>query len=159
MNRIVSCIAVIILLIAPSACSTKKPVQQTTYKSKTVLSVLRDMDKYYEKKDLDSFMSHVSASYGNREAFAKSLAAVFSKYETVHFNVQYAKMIIMIEQTSQMRVTFTWDAEWLASGGASVKDGGRVTMVFEPGDFKLLSIDGKNPFLARPGETPGGKQQ
>jgi hypothetical protein len=68
-------------------------------------------------------------------------------------------MIIMIEQTSQMRVTFTWDAEWLASGGASVKDGGRVTMVFEPGDFKLLSIDGKNPFLARPGETPGGKQQ
>jgi hypothetical protein len=157
MNRILSCFAVIILLITASACSAKKPIEQTAYKSKTVLSILRDMDKYYENKDLDSFMSDVSLSYRGREAFAKSLAAVFSKYETIHFNVQYAKMLIMIEQTRQMKVTFTWDAEWVAAGRTSVKDGGRVTLVFEPGDFKLISIDGKNPFLAQPGETPGSK--
>ena len=158
MNRIASCFAVIILLITASACSAKKPIEQTAYKSKTILSVLRDMDKYYEKKDLDSFLSDVSASYDKREAFAKSLAAVFSKYETIHFNIQYAKMIILIDQASKMRATFTWDAEWTGAGGTSVKDGGRVTLVFEPGDFKLLSIEGKNPFLAQPGETPGSKQ-
>jgi len=156
MNRFLSCLAVIILFT--SACSTKKPIEQTAYKSKTILSALRDMDKSYEKKDLDSFMSDVSTSYDKREAFAKSLAAVFSRYETIHFNIQYAKMIIMIDQASIMRATFTWEAEWIAAGGTSVKDGGRVTLVFEPGDFKLISIDGKNPFLVQPGETPGSKK-
>jgi hypothetical protein len=155
MNRILSCFAALILLVTLSACSTKKPMEQTAYKSKTILSVLRDMANYYQQRDLDSFMSDVSQSYRGREAFAKSLATVFSKYDTIHFNVQYSKMIILIEQTRQMKVTFTWDAEWTAAGGASVKDGGRVALVFEPGDFKLISIDGKNPFLAQPGETPG----
>ena len=28
------------------------------------------MDKYYEKKDLDSFMSDISTSYLDRDAFA-----------------------------------------------------------------------------------------
>jgi hypothetical protein len=158
MNRIQSCLVVIILLITTSACSAKKPIEQTAYKSKTVLTVLRDMDTYYEKKDLDSFMSDVSMSYRERDAFAKSLASVFSKYETIHFNIQFAKMIILIDQASKMRLTFTWDAEWIAAGGTNVKDGGRVTFIFEPGDFKLISIDGKNPFLAQPGETPGSKQ-
>jgi hypothetical protein len=157
MNRIQSCLAVIILLITASACSAKKPIEQTAYKSKTMLSVLRDMDKYYEKKDLDSFMADVSNSFGDREAFSKSIATVFSKYESIHFNIQFAKMIILIDPASKMRVTFTWDAEWTAAGGTSVKDGGRVTLIFEPGDFKLISIDGKNPFLAQPGETPSSK--
>jgi hypothetical protein len=157
MNRALSCFTALILLVTASACSAKKPMEETAYKSKTVLSVLRDMSNYYEKKDLDSFMSDVSQSYRGREALAKSLKAVFSKYDSIQFNVQYAKMIILIDQTRQMNVTFTWDAEWTAAGGVSVKDGGRVTLVFEPGDFKLISIDGKNPFLAQPSETPGGK--
>ncbi|HYA86062.1 MAG TPA: hypothetical protein VEI57_03215 [Nitrospirota bacterium] len=157
MNRILSCL-VVILLITASACSAKKPIEQTAYKSKTVLTVLRDLDKYYEKKDLDSFMSDVAMSYVDRDAFAKSIAGVFSKYELIHFNIQFSKMIILIDQASKMRVTFTWDAEWTVAGGTSVKDGGRVTFIFEPGDFKLISIDGKNPFLAQPGETPGSKQ-
>ena len=157
MNRIFSFVIITAILLTASACSTKKLPDQTAYKSKTVLSALRDMDKYYEAKDLDAFLSDVSKSYPDRDRFAKNLATVFSKYETIHFNIQYAKMIIMIEETSRMKATFTWDAEWLAAGGTSVKDGGRVTLVFEPGDFKLLSIDGKNPFLAKPGETPGSK--
>ena len=91
MNRILFCFAVIILLIIASACSAKKPIQQTAYKSKTILAVLRDMDKYYEKKDLDSFMSDISTSYLDRDAFAKSLAAVFSKYDSIHFNIQFPR--------------------------------------------------------------------
>ncbi len=155
MNRIFSFVIITAVLLTASACSTKKLPDQTAYKTKTILSVLRDMDKYYEAKDLDAFLSDVSKSYPDRDGFAKALTTVFSKYETIHFNIQYARMIIMIEETSRMKATFTWDAEWIAGGETSVKDGGRVTLVFEPGDFKLLSIDGKNPFLAQPGETPG----
>jgi len=157
MNRVRYCHAFIIFFMIIAACSTKKPIDQTAYKSKTILATLRDMDKYYEKKDLDSFMSDISMSYLDREAFAKSLAAVFSKYESIHFNIQFAKMIMLIDQERKMRVTFTWDAEW-TTAGTSIKDGGRVTLIFEPGDFKLVSIDGKNPFMAQPGETPSSKQ-
>jgi len=158
MNRMLSSLAVIILITTASACNPKKPIEQTEYKTKTVLGVLKDMDKYYEKKDLDSFMSDVSMSYADRNAFAKVLAAVFSKFESIHFNIQFTKMIIFIDPTSKIKVSFTWDADWTAAGETSVKDGGRVTLIFEPGDFKLISIDGKNPFLAQPGETPGSKQ-
>ncbi len=157
MNRILALIAVFSLLIVYPACSSKKPPEQAAVKSKSVLSVLRGMNKAYEQKDLDAFIADVSASYPGRASFSKSLAEVFAKYETVHFNIQYAKMLILIEEKGPVRTTFTWDAEWLTRGGGALKDGGRVTLVFEPGGFKLVSIDGKNPFLAQPGETPGSK--
>jgi hypothetical protein len=95
----------------------------------------------------------VSDGFRDREAFAKSLNAVFAKYDTIRFNIQYTKMLIMIEEKGQIRTAFNWDAEWLAAGGALQKNGGRVTFVFDPGNFKLLSIDGKNPFV------PAEKQQ
>jgi hypothetical protein len=143
------------MLVTFPACSGKKPPEQAAVKSKNVLSVLRGMNKAYEQKDLDAFMSDVSASFPDQAAFAKSLTGVFAKYETVHFNIQYARMLILIEDKGPIRTTFTWDAEWLSSKGGALKDGGRVTLVFDSGSFKLISIDGKNPFLAQPGETPG----
>jgi len=155
MNRLLSLLAVALLLFTSSACSSKKLPEQAAVKSKNVLSVLRDLTKSYEKKDLGAFLADVSTAYPDRESFVKSLTAVFSKYETIHFNIQYAKMIIMIDVKGQARATFTWNADWITAGGATVKDGSRVTLVFEPGSFKLVSIDGKNPFLAQPGETPG----
>ena len=155
MSRLLSFLTVVMLLLSASACSGKKPPEQTAVKSRNILSVLREMRKSYEQKNLDAFLSDVSSAYRDRESFAKSLTAVFSKYETIHFNIQYAKMIIMIEGKGRIRATFTWDGEWTAAGGTMVKDGGRVTLVFEPDSFKLASIEGKNPFLAQPGETPG----
>lgn len=155
MNRVLALFAVFAVLVVFPACSGKKTPEQAAVKSKNVLSVLRGMNKAYEQRDLDAFMSDVSAEFPGRAAFAKSLTEVFSKYETVHFNIQYAKMLITIEEKGPIRTTFTWDGEWLTAGGSSVKDGGRVTLVFEPGGFKMSSIDGKNPFLAQPGETPG----
>jgi hypothetical protein len=158
MNRVLSLTFIFAIIITSSACSGKKPPEQASVKTKSVLSVLRGMNKAYEQKDLDTFLSDVSASFPGRASFAKSLAEVFAKYETAHFNIQYAKMLILIEDKGPVRTTFTWDAEWLTKGGGTLKDGGRVTLVFEPGSFKLVSIDGKNPFLAQPGETPGNKQ-
>lgn len=155
MNRVTALFAVFAVVVIFPACSGKKPPEQAAVKSKNVLSVLRGLDKSYEQKDLDAFLSDVSEGFPDRPAFKKSLTEVFSKYETVHFNIQYAKMLIMIEEKGPIRTTFTWDAEWLTAAGSAVKDGGRVTLVFEPDGFKLASIDGKNPFLAQPGETPG----
>jgi hypothetical protein len=147
MSRMLSFLAILSLLLTSTACSAKKPLDSSALKSKNVLSVLREMNTSYEKKDLSAFLSDVSDGFRERETFAKSLTAVFAKYEAIHFNIQYTKMLIMIEEKGQIRAAFNWDAEWLAAGGAMQKNGGRVTFVFDPGNFKLLAIDGKNPFV------------
>lgn len=155
MNRIVSLLALTALLFVTPACSEKKPPEQAAIKSKNVLSTLRDLGAAYEKKDLSSFMANVSSVYSNREAFSKSIGTVFSKNESIHFNIQYTKMLILVEEKGQVKATFNWDGEWHAVEGTIQKNGGRVTLVFEPGTFKLLSIDGKDPFVPQPVEMPG----
>jgi len=155
MKRLFALLAVAALLFTASACSEKKPPELTAVRGKNVLSTLRDMRSAYEKKDLSSFMDNVAPGYKDREAFSKSLAAVFLKNKTIHFNIQYTKMLIMVEEKGAIKTTFNWDGEWLAVGGTTQKNGGRVTLVFDPGSFKLTSIDGKDPFVPVPGEIPG----
>jgi len=147
MSRILSPVVIVLLLFTATACSAKKPPDQTAIRSKNILKVLRELSASYEKKDRSAFMSDVSEGFHDREAFEKSLSAVFAKYETIQFNIQYTKMLIMIEEKGQLKVSLNWDAEWLAAGKAPQKNGGRVTFVLEPGNFKLQSVDGKNPFI------------
>ena len=152
MNRMLSLLAVTALLFTASACGGKKPPEQTAVRSKNVLSALRNISAAYEKKDLSSFMANVAPAYRGREALSNSLAAVFSKHEAIHFNIQYTRMLIMVEEKGLIKASFNWDGEWLAKEGTTQKNGGRVTLVFEPESFKLVSIDGKNPFVPQPGE-------
>ena len=155
MNRIVSLLALTALLFVAPACSEKKPPEQSAIKGKSVLSALRAIRSAYEKKDLSSFMDNVAPGYQDRQALSKSLASVFLKNETIHFNIQYTKMLITVEEKGPIKATFNWDGEWLAVGGTTQKNGGRVTLVFEPGSVKLMSIDGKDPFVPLPVEMPG----
>jgi hypothetical protein len=155
MNRLLSLSIILALVLFSSSCGAKKPPEQAAIKSKNVLTALREMNASYEKKDLDAFLAAVSRDFQGREAFAAALQAVFAKYDAIHFEIQYKKMLITIGQKGEVKVTFTWHAEWLTAGGSALKDGGRVTLVFEPENDKLVSISGKNPFLAQPGETPG----
>ena len=157
MNRIVSLLAITLLLLTASACSAKKPPDQSALKGRSVLSALKDLRTAYEKKDLSSFMNNVAPGYQDREAFSKSLADVFLKNETIHFNIQYTKMLITVEEKGPIKAAFNWDGEWIAIGGTTLKNGGRVTLVFEPGSFKLMSIEGKDPFVPQPVEMPGKK--
>jgi hypothetical protein len=158
MKRFLSLVVLTALLFTTSACSANKPPELATVRSKRILAVLRDMNNAYEKKDLTAFMADISPNYRERDALSGSLASVFSRYETIRFNIQYSKMFIVLEEKGQVKASFNWDAEWLATGGTTQKNGARVTMVFEAGTFKLLSIDGKNPFVPVQGEIPGGKQ-
>jgi len=155
MNRIVSLLALSALLFVAPACSEKKLPEQAAVKTKNVLSTLRDLGAAYVKKDLSSFMANVAPAYSGRETFSKSLATVFSKNETIRFNIQYTKMLITVEEKGNIKTTCNWDGEWHAVEGTTQKNGGRVTLVFEPGSFKLLSIDGKDPFVPQPVEMPG----
>jgi len=155
MNRIVSLLAITALLLTASACSAKKTPDQSAIKGKNVLAALRDMRSAYEKKDLSSFLDNVAPGYQDRKAYSMSLADVFLKNETIRFNIQYTKMLITIEEKGPVKASFNWDGKWKAVGGATQKNGGRVTLVFETGSFKLISIEGKDPFVPQPAELPG----
>ena len=147
MDRILVLIITATLLLASVACSEKKLPAVAATKSKNMLTVLRELDDAYRKKDLAHFMAQVAPLYPDREALASSLTTVFSKFETVSLNIQYTKMLIMIEEKGTVRTTFNWEGAWQKAGGDVQKDGSRATLVFAPGDFKLLAIEGKNPFL------------
>jgi hypothetical protein len=155
MKRILALIIMAMILATSFACSSKKPPEPAAIRTKSALSVLRDLNRAYEKKDLAAFMAGVSPSYRDREAFEKTLSSVFAKYETIRFDIQFSKMIIMIDSINQAKATFTWEGEWRAAGGLYIKDGARVTLIFEQKDNKLVAIEGKNPFIPQPGTTPG----
>jgi hypothetical protein len=157
MKRLFTLLAIATLLFTTSACSEKKPPDQAAVKSKNVLSALRDIRSAYEKKDLSSFMNNVAPGYQGRDALSKSLEDVFLKNKTIRFNIQYTKMIIMVEEKGPTKTTFNWDGEWFAVEGTTQKNSGRVTLVFESGSFKLMSIEGKDPFVPLPADTPGKK--
>jgi hypothetical protein len=155
MNRILPFLAITLLLFTASACSAKKPPTQSAVKGNSVISALRDISHLFEKKNLPGFMNAISDNYKDRQNFSASLASVFAKYETVRFTVQYTKMIIMIDDRGMTKAAFNWDSEWQTAGGDVQKNGGRVTFAFDPRDNKLVSMDGKNPFIPQPVETPG----
>jgi len=147
MNRALSFFILSAFLVTALACSEKKITDASAIKSQNILSILRDMSQSYEKKNLNAFMSNLADGYPERGRFSSTLAEIFANYEAIHFNIQFSKMFILIQDRGQIRVSCNWDAEWLAPKGTSQKSGGRVTFVFDPGNFKLVAIDGKNPFI------------
>jgi hypothetical protein len=157
MNRILSLLVLTTFLLTFSACSEKKPPTQAATKGGNVIGILRDMSHMFEKRNLPGFMNSIADDFKDRQAFSASIDAVFKKYETVRFTVQYSKMILSIDEKGATRADFNWDSEWQTSGGDIQKNSGRVTFIFDPKENKLVSIDGKSPFIPQPVETPGGK--
>lgn len=147
MRRILSILAVTALLVFAAACSSKKPPTPAALQGNKTIAVLKDLSGMYEKKDLAGFMKLVSGSYKDRKEFSAALEAVFAKYEMVHFTVQYSKMFILVADKGPTRATFNWDSDWHTAGGSDVKNSGRATFVFDQKDSRLVSIDGKNPFI------------
>ncbi len=150
MKRLVLPAFLILLLSLSSlsACSSKKPPTPAALQGNRTIAMLKDLSTRYEKKDLAGFMNLISSAYKDRKEFSAALQAVFAKYETVHFTVQYSKMFILVPaDKGPTRATFNWDSDWHTTGGSDLKNSGRATFVFDPGDSRLASIDGKNPFI------------
>lgn len=147
MNRIITLFAILFLIITLAACGKKKPPQPSAYQGKKILTAVRDLERAYEKEDLGGFMDLVSKAYADRESLERSIKETFSRYEGIRFNFQGTKMLVMVPDRGNMKAAVNWDGEWRKAGGGVLKDGGRITLVFDPKDFLLLSIEGKNPFV------------
>lgn len=147
MNRIVSAVAAYALLTALfGGCATTPQPRQSALQGEGILTALRGLVKNYEARDRDAFLEGLSLKYPAREEFSQALAGVFAEYQTARVRIQYPKMVITIDDRGA-RLISTWDSELRTEGGKIVKDGARSTFLFDPGTFKLLGIEGKNPFV------------
>ncbi len=138
---------VVLFLLAVLAGCAKEPLKQAGIQGEGIVQSVRDLASAYERRDIDGFMDKVSISYPDRENLRKSVDSVFSTYQTIKFSVQYSRMLIMVQQKGDIKAVFTWEGEWQTSGGKIVKDGARGTLAFDPQAFKLMGVEGKNPFV------------
>ncbi len=145
MQRIFLIFLLLSLVVFSAACS-KKPPQPPALIGGEVLSSLRSIAAAYEKKDLDAFMSGISRDFAERDQLRRSLSWVMDRYDTIRFSIQHTKMLMMIDEKTGPKVSFTWDAEW-QKGSKTLKDGGRVTFVFDKKGDLLKAIEGRNPFI------------
>ena len=144
-------VIVLVLALMISSCSTV-PLGKAGLQGEGTLSAVRELTSAYEKRDIDVFMDKISTAYPDREVFGKSVEKIFSTYQSIHIKVHYTKILVMVQEKGNIKATFTWEGEWQTTGGKIVKDGARVTLVFDPGTYKLLGIEGKNMFI--PSDNP-----
>lgn len=149
-------VIVLVLALLISSCSTV-PLGKAGLQGEGTLSAVRELVGAYEKRNIEAFMDKISTAYPGREGFEKSVDTIFSTYQSIHIKVHYTKILVMVQEKGNIKATFTWEGEWQTRGGKIVKDGARVTLVFDPDTYKLLDIDGKNLFI--PSETPAPVRQ
>jgi hypothetical protein len=156
MKHSFSTIIVFILALMMSSCSTV-PLGKAGLQGEGTLGAIRDLTGAYERRDLDASMEKVAPAYPEREAFQTSVEKVFTTYQTIHLKLHFTKILVMVQEKGNIKATFTWEGEWQTTGGKIVKDGARVTLVLDPGTYKLLGIDGKNLFI--PSDSPAPARQ
>jgi hypothetical protein len=153
MKRSFTAFIVIFLALMISSCATA-PLGKTGLQGEATLAAVRDLTSAYERRDIDVFMDKISSTYPDREGFGKSVDKIFSTYQTIRFKLHFTKILVFVQDKGNIKATFTWEGEWKTTGGRIVKDGARVTLVFDPGTYKLLGIDGKNMFIPSDNPTP-----
>lgn len=145
-------IAVITLMTIASCASN--PPKQAALQGEGALTTVRDLKKAYEKRDIEAFMDLVATAYPGRDGFRRSVEKTFATYQSIQFTIQDTRMLVMVQYQGNVKTVFTWAAEWRTTGGKIVKDGGRVTLVHDPSSYKLLAIEGKNPYIPTESAMP-----
>jgi len=151
MRRTSPVLILLTALLLFASCATE-PLKQAGMQGESTLGLVRDLASAYERKDIEAFMEKVSPAYPDRDGFRRSLEGVFSSYQTIGMKVQYTRLLISVPAKGDIRMTYTWEGEWQSSGGKIIKDGARSTLLLDKGTFKLLGIEGKNPYL--PAQSP-----
>jgi hypothetical protein len=134
------------LTVMLASCA-KEPLKQAGRQGEGILGSVRDLAKAYEQRDLEAFMDRIAPGFPGRDALRNDVENVFATYQNIRFTVQARKMLVAVEHKGNIKATFTWEGEWTTGGGRVVKDGARVTLVLDAESYKLLAVEGKNPFV------------
>jgi hypothetical protein len=153
MKRLLTFLSVVCVLSVLSSCG-KAALGPVGLQGENVLASIRDLNKAYERRDLDAFMELVSPAYPDREGFRKAVENIFLSYQTIKQKVFTNRMQVYIQEKGNIKAVFTWEGEWQTKGGKIVKDGARSTLVLDKGVFKLMDVEGKNPYLLYENPVP-----
>jgi len=153
MKRSYAAVITLLLVFVISSCATS-PLGKAGLQGEGTLAAIRDLTGAYEQRKFDAFMEKISTAYPDRDGFGKSVDKIFSTYQIIRYKLHFTKIIVLVQDKGNIKATFTWEGEWKTTGGRIVKDGARVTLVFEPDGYKLVGIDGKNMFIPSDSPTP-----
>lgn len=153
MKRMLNILLIAVLAITASSCA-KDPLKQAGLQGKHSFAVVRDLNSAYERKDLDAFMEQVAPAYPERDGLRESVENVFLAYQTIKQKIYTNRMQITVQQKGNIKAVFTWEGEWRTQGGKIVKDGARSTLILDKSSYKLIGIEGKNPFLVTEAPAP-----
>jgi hypothetical protein len=146
MQRLFTIMSALIIVVLIASCG-KVALGPVGLQSEKILSAVRDLKGAYERRDIDAFMDKVSSAYPDRENFQRTVEKIFSTYQSIRFKLHDNKMFVIIPDKGNVKATFTWEGEWKTAGGRIVKDGARITLVLDPGAYRLLGIEGTNMFV------------
>jgi len=146
MKRPLTLFITLILVTLTASCG-KVALGPVGLQSEKIVQAVRDLKGAYERRDLDAFMDKVSTAYPDRENFKQTVEKIFSTYQNIRFKLHDNKMFVTIPEKANIKATFTWEGEWKTAGGRIVKDGARITLILEPGSYKLVGIEGTNMFV------------
>ena len=147
MQRFLALVLIPFSLLAASCA--REPLKQAGLQGEGVLGAVRGLAGAYEHRDLEAFMDRISPAYVDRDALRSDAEKVFAAYQNIRCTIQTRKMLVEVEHKGNLKATFTWEGEWRTGGGKIVTDGARSTFVLDPGTYKLLAVDGKNPFVPK----------
>ena len=157
MKRSFAVVLTLLLVLVISSCATA-PLGKAGLQGEGTLAAVRGLTGAYEQRNLDAFMEKISTTFPDRDGFGKSVETIFSTYQTIRYNLLFTKIIVTVQDKGNIKATFTWEGTWKTTGGRIVKDGARVTLIFDPDGYKLVGIDGKNMFIPSEGPTPARQQ-
>ncbi|MHB8845160.1 MAG: hypothetical protein ACYC7L_10490 [Nitrospirota bacterium] len=153
MKRAFNALLIVILAITASACA-KDPLKQAGLQAEHTYGTVRDLNSSYERRDLDAFMEQVAPAYPDRDGLRKSVENVFLTYQTIRQKIYTNRMQLTIQEKGNIKAVFTWEGEWQTQGGKIVKDGARSTLILDKTSYKLIGIEGKNPYLVTEAPIP-----
>ncbi len=152
-----SAVLLVALVLSILAACAREPLKEAGLQGEGAIGAVRALVSAYERRSLDEFMDLVGSGFPGRDALRGQVETVFAAYQNIRYTVQYRKMLVEAQHKGNIAVTFTWGGAWSTSGGRTVTDGGRVTLLLAPATFQLLAIEGKSPLLPVAASLPSSE--
>lgn len=148
MRRINAALSILCVLFLFASCGGgKAPAPPEALSGGTVLKALENLERSYSRRDVNDVLAGISPRFADREGLVTALKTVFARYDSAVLRFQRPKMLVVVPDRGDLKVTVTWEGEWRTAGGDRLKDGGRVTLLLDPASVQLTGIDGRSFFV------------
>lgn len=151
MSNLIRYFFIVALIISPfaSGCAKAvKPPEEFT-RTKKVVSIMDDLNKTYNARNIYMFMDHVSRDFkDDYQKLRDAVSQTMDEFETIGLDIMIDRVHIT---NGLMKVSLHWEGNWIKRRAKeSIKNkGNSVFILVGAEEIKLLVIEGDNPFVPR----------